>query len=94
MFQHGRLRLHPDPVLAVLFLVELVPLTICYLENQIKVIQISSDSLILSAFRSFFGRIEETINCFRDLLTFSTSSQSHRGDCDSKNNIRTQFEVY
>ena len=26
---------------------------------------------ILSAFRSFFGRIEETINCFWDLLTFS-----------------------
>ena len=25
---------------------------------------------ILSAFRSFFGRIKETINCFRDLLTF------------------------
>ena len=23
------------------------------------------------AFRSFFGRIEETINCFRDLLTFN-----------------------
>ena len=22
-------------------------------------------------FRSFFGRIEDTINCFRDLLTFS-----------------------
>ena len=25
---------------------------------------------ILKAFRSFFGRIEETTNCFRDLLTF------------------------
>ena len=25
---------------------------------------------ILNAFRSFFGRIEETINCFRDLQTF------------------------
>ena len=24
-----------------------------------------------SEFRSFFGRIEDTINCFRDLLTFS-----------------------
>ena len=24
-----------------------------------------------SEFRSFFGRIDETINCFRDLLTFS-----------------------
>ena len=24
-----------------------------------------------SEFRSFFGRIEETINCFRDLLTFN-----------------------
>ena len=23
-----------------------------------------------SEFRSFFGRIEDTINCFRDLLTF------------------------
>ena len=27
---------------------------------------------ILSAFCSFFWRIEETINCFRDYLTFST----------------------
>ena len=24
-----------------------------------------------SEFRSFFGRIEETIDCFRDLLTFN-----------------------
>ena len=25
-----------------------------------------------SEFRSFFGRIEETINCFRELLTFNS----------------------
>ena len=27
-------------------------------------------------FRSFFGRIEEIINCFRDLLTFSNFSHT------------------
>ena len=30
-----------------------------------------------SEFRSFFERIEETINCFRDLLTFSPFSDLH-----------------
>ena len=29
-----------------------------------------------SEFPSFFGRIEETINCFRDLLTFSTQERN------------------
>ena len=28
-----------------------------------------------SEFRSFFGRIEETINCFRDLLTYIDKTQ-------------------
>ena len=28
-----------------------------------------------SDFHSFFGRIEDTINCFRDLLTFRNSSE-------------------
>ena len=27
--------------------------------------------IVVSAFRSFYGRIEDTINCFRELLTFS-----------------------
>ena len=29
-----------------------------------------------SEFRSFFGRIEDTKNCFRDLLTFSMITHS------------------
>ena len=34
--------------------------------------ELSREDAQYSEFRSFFGRIEETINCFRDLLTFST----------------------
>ena len=30
---------------------------------------------ILSVFRLFFGRIEKTINCYRDLLTFNVRSE-------------------
>ena len=33
--------------------------------------RVSSNELPLLIFRSFFGRIEDTINCFRDLLTFN-----------------------
>ena len=32
-----------------------------------------------SEFPSVFGRIEKTINCFRDLLTFSSSGQPRQG---------------
>ena len=62
-------------------------------KNERNSLSWASFLLRIVIFAHFFWRIQETINCFRDLLTFSTSSQSHRADCDSKNNIRTQFEV-
>ena len=37
-------------------------------KNERKQFDLSSK---VECFRSFFGRIEETINCFRDLLTFT-----------------------
>ena len=40
-------------------------------KNEKKLIILSKEDAQDSEFRSFFGRIEETINCFRDLLTFN-----------------------
>ena len=40
-------------------------------KKQTKLTILSKEDAQDSEFRSFFGRIEETINCFRDLLTFS-----------------------
>ena len=34
-----------------------------------------------SEFRSFFERIEDTINCFRDLLTFSSMAAQSAVEC-------------
>ena len=35
-----------------------------------KIISLKREDAQDSDFHSFFGRIEDTINCFRDLLTF------------------------
>ena len=48
-------------------------------KKRTKLTILSKEEAQDSEFRSFFGRIEDTINCFRDLLTFSTS-----GNLDSK----------
>ena len=42
--------------------------------KQSKLTILSKEEAQDSEFRSFFGRIEETINCFRDLLTFKLIS--------------------
>ena len=39
-------------------------------EKRKKLTILSIEDAQDNGFRSFFGRIEETINCFRDLLTF------------------------
>ena len=40
-------------------------------KNERNSLFLSKEGALDSEFRSFFGRIEDTINCFRDLLTFS-----------------------
>ena len=39
--------------------------------KQMKLTILSKEVAQDSEFCSFFGRIEDTMNCFRDLLTFS-----------------------
>ena len=41
-------------------------------KKRTKLTILSKEEAQDSEFRSFFWRIEETINCFRDLLTFSS----------------------
>ena len=44
--------------------------------------------------RSFFGRIEDTINCFRDLLTFTSSSSDSRQKSDVKLRSLVDWKVF
>ena len=43
---------------------------VTYLNSSKKRTKLTQEEAQDSEFRSFFGRIEETIICFRDLLTF------------------------
>ena len=44
-------------------------------KKRTKLTILSKEDAQDSEFRSFFGRIEDTIICFRDLLTFKMSSK-------------------
>ena len=46
---------------------------------------------ILSVFRLFFGRIEKTINCYRDLLTFNVRSEKKNTKRSSNTLLRLVF---
>ena len=51
-----------------------------FFQKRTKLIILSWEDAQNSEFRSFFGRIEETIKCFWDLLTFKTKwAKSGRG---------------
>ena len=45
-------------------------------KKELKQVDLMYHSSKIEFFRSFFGRIEETINCFRDLLTFTWRKSS------------------
>ena len=53
------------------YFIPLGPAIMQFLQKRLKLNILSREDAQDSEFCSFFGRIEDTINCFRDLLTFS-----------------------